>query len=120
MRIGVVIFPDSNSDVDSLNALTVAGVDAVTLWHESPDLHGVSAVVLPGGFAYGDYIRAGVIARFSPVMGSIKDFAAAEPEARLVVDGLAKELLSNPLIEVYAIELLEGTSSVTAAGAAAK
>ncbi len=77
MKIGVVTFPGSNSDVDSLNALTVAGVEAVTLWHESPDLAGVSAVILPGGFAYGDYIRAGVIARFSPVMRGIKDFAAA-------------------------------------------
>ena len=77
MKIGVVTFPGSNSDVDSLNALTVAGVEAVTLWHESPELAGVSAVILPGGFAYGDYIRAGVIARFSPVMRSVKDFAAA-------------------------------------------
>jgi phosphoribosylformylglycinamidine synthase I len=77
VKVGVVTFPGSNSDVDSLNALTVAGVDAVTLWHESPDLQGVSAVILPGGFAYGDYIRAGVIARFSPVMASVKDFAAA-------------------------------------------
>ncbi|HEX7491214.1 MAG TPA: phosphoribosylformylglycinamidine synthase subunit PurQ [Candidatus Limnocylindrales bacterium] len=76
MKIGVVTFPGSNSDVDSLNALRVAGVEAVTLWHESPDLGGVSAVILPGGFAYGDYIRAGVIARFSPVMGGIKEFAA--------------------------------------------
>jgi phosphoribosylformylglycinamidine synthase I len=75
VRVGVVTFPGSNSDVDALNALTVAGVDAVTLWHESPDLQNVSAVVLPGGFAYGDYIRAGVIARFSPVMRGIKDFA---------------------------------------------
>jgi phosphoribosylformylglycinamidine synthase len=77
VKIGVVTFPGSNSDVDSINALTVAGVEAVTLWHESPDLHGVSAVILPGGFAYGDYIRAGVIARFSPVMGSVKEFAAS-------------------------------------------
>jgi phosphoribosylformylglycinamidine synthase I len=77
VKIGVVTFPGSNSDVDSLNALRVAGVEAVTLWHESPDLGGVSAVVLPGGFAYGDYIRAGVIARFSPVMAGIKEFAAA-------------------------------------------
>ena len=77
MKIGVVTFPGSNSDVDSINALTVAGVEAVTLWHESPELGGVSAVILPGGFAYGDYIRAGVIARFSPVMGSIKEFAAS-------------------------------------------
>jgi phosphoribosylformylglycinamidine synthase len=77
VKVGVVTFPGSNSDVDSLNALTVAGVEAVTLWHESPDLDGVSAVILPGGFAYGDYIRAGVIARFSPVMSGIKDFAAS-------------------------------------------
>jgi phosphoribosylformylglycinamidine synthase I len=76
VRIGVVTFPGSNSDVDALNALSVAGVDPVTLWHESPDLAGVSAVILPGGFAYGDYIRAGVIARFSPVMRGISDFAA--------------------------------------------
>ena len=76
MRIGVVTFPGSNSDVDSLNALTVAGVEAVTLWHESADLAGVSAIVLSGGFSYGDYLRAGVIARFSPVMRSIKEFAA--------------------------------------------
>ncbi len=77
MRVGVVTFPGSNSDVDALNALAVAGVEPVTLWHESPDLSGVSAVILPGGFAYGDYLRAGVIARFSPVMRGVKDFAAA-------------------------------------------
>ncbi len=76
MRIGVVIFPDSNSDVDSLNALAVAGVEPVRLWHESPDLSGVSAVILPGGFSYGDYLRAGVIARFSPVMRGVSAFAA--------------------------------------------
>jgi phosphoribosylformylglycinamidine synthase subunit PurQ / glutaminase len=76
VKIGVVTFPGSNSDVDSLNALSVAGVEPVTLWHESPDLQGVSAVILPGGFAYGDYLRAGVIARFSPVMRGVADFAA--------------------------------------------
>ena len=76
MRIGVVTFPGSNSDVDSLNAVSVAGVEAVSLWHESPDLQGVSAVILPGGFAYGDYLRAGVIARFSPVMRGVSEFAA--------------------------------------------
>jgi phosphoribosylformylglycinamidine synthase len=77
VRVGVVTFPGANSDVDALNAVAVAGVDAVTLWHESPDLQGVSAVILPGGFAYGDYIRAGVIARFSPVMRGVSVFAAA-------------------------------------------
>jgi len=76
VRIGVVIFPGSNSDVDSLNGLAVAGVEPVRLWHESPDLQGVSAVILPGGFAYGDYLRAGVIARFSPVMRGVSEFAA--------------------------------------------
>ena len=76
MRIGVVVFPDANSDVDSLNALAVAGVEPVRLWHESPDLQGVSAVILPGGFSYGDYLRAGVIARFSPVMRGVSDFAS--------------------------------------------
>ncbi|MFI5259701.1 MAG: phosphoribosylformylglycinamidine synthase subunit PurQ [Candidatus Limnocylindrales bacterium] len=77
MKVGVVTFPGSNSDVDSLNALAVAGVEPVTLWHESPDLAGVSAVILPGGFAYGDYIRAGVIARFSPVLRGVREFAAS-------------------------------------------
>ena len=77
MKIGGVVFPGSNSDVDALNALEVAGVEPVRLWHESPDLDGVSAVILPGGFAYGDYLRAGVIARFSPVMRGVSAFAAA-------------------------------------------
>jgi phosphoribosylformylglycinamidine synthase subunit PurQ / glutaminase len=77
VKVGVVTFPGSNSDVDALNALAVAGVEPVALWHESPDLQGVSAVILPGGFAYGDYIRAGVIARFSPVMRGVSEFAAA-------------------------------------------
>jgi phosphoribosylformylglycinamidine synthase subunit PurQ / glutaminase len=76
VRVGVVVFPGSNSDVDALNALAVAGVEPVRLWHESPDLHGVSAVILPGGFAYGDYLRAGVIARFSPVMRGVSAVAA--------------------------------------------
>jgi phosphoribosylformylglycinamidine synthase len=76
VRIGVVTFPGSNSDVDALNALTVAGVEPISLWHESPDLQGVAGVILPGGFAYGDYLRAGVIARFSPVMRGVSDFAA--------------------------------------------
>jgi phosphoribosylformylglycinamidine synthase subunit PurQ / glutaminase len=77
VRIGVVVFPGSNRDIDALNALRVAGAEPVILWHESPDLGGVDGIVLPGGFAYGDYLRAGVIARFSPVMRSVADFAAS-------------------------------------------
>jgi phosphoribosylformylglycinamidine synthase len=75
-RIGVVVFPGSNCDRDTLHAVELAGAEAVELWHESPTLDGADAVILPGGFAYGDYLRAGVIARFSPVMRAVADFAA--------------------------------------------
>ena len=75
-RIGVVVFPGSNCDRDTLHAVELAGAEAVELWHESPTLDGVAGVILPGGFAYGDYLRAGVIARFSPVMRAVADFAA--------------------------------------------
>ena len=76
VRIGVVVFPGSNCDRDTLHALTRAGADPVVLWHEQATLDGAAAVVLPGGFAYGDYVRAGVIARFSPVMRAVAAFAA--------------------------------------------
>lgn len=76
-RVGVVVFPGSNCDRDTLHALRAAGADAVELWHEAASLDGVAAVVLPGGFAYGDYLRAGVIARYAPVMRAVADFAAA-------------------------------------------
>jgi phosphoribosylformylglycinamidine synthase len=75
VRIGVVVFPGSNCDRDTLHGLTVAGAEPVELWHEQASLDGVAAVVLPGGFAYGDYLRAGVIARFSPVMRAVAAFA---------------------------------------------
>jgi phosphoribosylformylglycinamidine synthase len=75
-RIGIVLFPGSNRDIDAVNALTVAGAEPVILWHESVELAGVSGILVPGGFAYGDYLRAGVIARFSPVMRAVADFAA--------------------------------------------
>jgi phosphoribosylformylglycinamidine synthase subunit PurQ / glutaminase len=76
VRIGVVVFPGSNCDRDTLHALGNAGAEPVALWHEGATLDGVAAVVLPGGFAYGDYLRAGVIARFSPVMRAVAAFAA--------------------------------------------
>ena len=74
-RVGIVLFPGSNRDIDAVNALTIAGAEPVILWHESIDLEGVSGILIPGGFAYGDYLRAGVIARFSPVMRAVADFA---------------------------------------------
>ena len=76
VRIGVVLFPGSNRDIDAVNALEVAGAEAVILWHDEVALDGVAGVLLPGGFAYGDYLRAGVIARFSPVMRAVSAFAA--------------------------------------------
>ena len=75
VRIGVVVFPGSNRDIDAVNALEVAGAEPVILWHEQASLDGVAAILIPGGFAYGDYLRAGVIARFSPVMRSVAAFA---------------------------------------------
>ncbi len=76
-RIGVVTFPGSLDDRDAQRAVRSAGGDPVALWHGEHDLHGVDAVVLPGGFSYGDYLRAGAIARFSPVMREVVDAARA-------------------------------------------
>ena len=70
-RIGVVTFPGSLDDRDALRAVGLAGAEPVSLWHADGDLHGVDAVILPGGFSYGDYLRAGAISRFSPVMDTL-------------------------------------------------
>jgi phosphoribosylformylglycinamidine synthase subunit PurQ / glutaminase len=77
VRFGVVVFPGSNTDADCHHALgTFPGVTAEYLWHKDTDLKGVDGVVLPGGFSYGDYLRCGAIARFSPIMQSVAEFAA--------------------------------------------
>ena len=75
MRIGVVTFPGSLDDGDAARAARIAGAESVRLWHGDEDLHGVDAVVLPGGFSYGDALRCGAIARFAPVMRTIADAA---------------------------------------------
>ncbi|MEJ1091454.1 phosphoribosylformylglycinamidine synthase subunit PurQ [Microbacterium istanbulense] len=77
VRIGVVTFPGSLDDRDAQRAIRVAGAEPVALWHGSHDLEGVDALVLPGGFSYGDYLRAGAIAALSPIMAEVKDAAAA-------------------------------------------
>ncbi|MET8282339.1 phosphoribosylformylglycinamidine synthase subunit PurQ [Micromonospora sp. NPDC005174] len=74
-RVGVVTFPGSLDDGDAARAVRIAGAEPVRLWHGDEDLHGVDAVVLPGGFSYGDYLRCGAIARFAPVMETIVDAA---------------------------------------------
>ena len=76
MKAGVVVFPGSNCDHDTYHALKhVLGQEARFVWHKDSDLRGLDAVVLPGGFAYGDYLRTGAIARFSPVMRAVTEFA---------------------------------------------
>ena len=76
MKFGVLVFPGSNCDHDTYNVIAEVAKQPVTfLWHDSDDLQGVDAVLVPGGFAYGDYLRTGAIARFSPVMQSVKKFA---------------------------------------------
>lgn len=74
-RIGVITFPGTLDDVDAARAARRVGAEAVGLWHADADLRGVDAVVVPGGFSYGDYLRAGAIARFAPVMAEVVDAA---------------------------------------------
>ena len=76
-RIGVVVFPGTNCEHDVVSAAVAAGGEGVLLWHAEPRLDGVDAVVLPGGFAHGDYLRPGALARFSPVMEAVRTFARA-------------------------------------------
>ena len=76
MKFGIVTFPGSNCDYDSYHVVKhVLGQEATYLWHKTQDLEGIDCVVLPGGFSYGDYLRCGAIARFSPIMESVKEFA---------------------------------------------
>ena len=76
MKFGVVTFPGSNCDQDMIDVLeTIMGQEVAKLWHKSTDLQGVDFVVLPGGFSYGDYLRSGAIAGFSPIMEEVKKHA---------------------------------------------
>ncbi|HEV7848452.1 MAG TPA: phosphoribosylformylglycinamidine synthase subunit PurQ [Mycetocola sp.] len=75
MRIGVITFPGSLDERDAQRAIRIAGAEPVALWHGEHDLHGVDALVLPGGFSYGDYLRAGAIASVSPIMAEVIDAA---------------------------------------------
>ena len=78
MKFGIVVFPGSNCDEDCHHvAKDLLGCEADYIWHHETDLKGSDVIILPGGFAYGDYLRAGALARFSPVMESVEKFAAA-------------------------------------------
>jgi phosphoribosylformylglycinamidine synthase subunit PurQ / glutaminase len=79
MKFGVIVFPGSNCDHDSYHAaITSTGQQATMLWHDSHNLENCDAIVVPGGFAYGDYLRTGAIARFAPIMQQVSKFAAAD------------------------------------------
>ena len=75
MKFGIVTFPGSNRETDARLAAEAVGAEAVSLWHKDHDLQGVDVIVLPGGFSYGDYLRAGAIARFSPIMREVLEHA---------------------------------------------
>ncbi|RKY49454.1 MAG: phosphoribosylformylglycinamidine synthase I [Candidatus Neomarinimicrobiota bacterium] len=103
MRVGVVIFPGSNCDYDTYYVFKdVLKVDVSFIWHTDSDLRGYDAVILPGGFSYGDYLRAGAIARFSPVMREIVRFAKRGNPVMGICNGfqilLEAELLPGALI----------------------
>ena len=98
-RIGVVTFPGTLDDQQALRAAAAVGAEPVALWHKERNLHQVDAVVLPGGFSYGDYLRAGAIARFSPVMDTIIDAAR---------DGLPVLGICNGFQVLCEAHLLEG------------
>ena len=76
MKFGIAVFPGTWSDRDCAHAAELAGQQSVMLWHKDRDLQGADCVILPGGFSYGDYLRAGAMARFSPLMDSVAEFAA--------------------------------------------
>lgn len=78
MKFGVLVFPGSNCDDDMVHVLSdISGQEVVKLWHKNKDLPDLDCIVLPGGFSYGDYVRAGAIARFSPIMKAVQSFAAS-------------------------------------------
>ena len=97
MRIGVVTFPGSCDDRDARAAVAAMGGEPVALWHGDGDLRGVDAVVLPGGFSYGDYLRCGAIARFAPVKGSVVQAAGRYAWLAYVTDPGVPEPLGSPV-----------------------
>jgi phosphoribosylformylglycinamidine synthase len=88
VKFAIVTFPGSNCDYDAFHAVTDAlGEEAAYVWHKSQDLEGADVVILPGGFSYGDYLRAGAIARFSPIMGAVADHAARGAPVLAICNG---------------------------------
>ena len=127
-KVGVLLFPGSNCEQDVVEAFAGLGADARLVWHGDPSLGDVDAVVVPGGFAHGDYLRPGAIARFSPVMGAVGDFAASGGpvvgicngfqvlcEAGLLPGALQKNAGLRFLCEMVTLRV-DSTSSVLTSG----
>ena len=129
MKFGVVRFPGTCDDTDAVLACERVG-EAEILWHKDPSLHGVDAVVIPGGFSYGDYLRVGAIARFSPVMESVAAFARAGGpvlgicngfqvlcEAHLLPGALLQNLERRFVCRQLGVEVVDTDTAWTAAAA---
>jgi phosphoribosylformylglycinamidine synthase I len=129
--VGVVVFPGSNCEHDVVEAVRALGAEAGLLWHGDVSLGGVDAVVLPGGFAHGDYLRPGALARFSPIMSAVTEFAADGgpvvgicngfqilTEAGLLPGALQKNAGARFLCTTTAVRLESTESALTCAGTA--
>ncbi|MGQ0825096.1 MAG: phosphoribosylformylglycinamidine synthase subunit PurQ [Actinomycetota bacterium] len=129
-RVGVVLFPGTNCEQDVAWVIEQLGSTATSLWHGDTTTSGVDAVVVPGGFAHGDYLRTGAIARFSPVMGAVADFAAAGGpvvgicngfqvlcEAHLLPGALQKNVGLKFLCQTVTIRVETTTTALTNAAA---
>ena len=125
-RIGVVLFPGSNCEHDAVEAVEALGGEAEVIWHADTKLSHVDAVILPGGFAHGDYLRPGAIARFSPVMGAVEEFARdggpvvgicngfqVLTEAHLLPGALQKNRGLTFLCQTVELEVASGESVLT-------
>lgn len=126
MRAGVVVFPGTNCEHDVVEAFEALGATAELVWHAASTLDGLDAVVLPGGFAHGDYLRPGAIARFSPVMAAVREFAAAGgpvvgicngfqvlTEAHLLPGALQKNAGLSFICEMAELEVASDLSALT-------
>ena len=122
VRIGVVTFPGSLDDTDAARAVRYAGAEPVRLWHADRDLRGVDAVILPGGFSYGDYLRCGAIARFSPVMGELIPAAQAGLPVLGICNGFQilceAHLLPGALARNAGLRFIHADVALTVANAA--
>lgn len=126
LTIGIVIFPGTNCELDTHHAVTIAGANTKMMYHTETDLSGIDAVIVPGGFAHGDYLRTGAIARFSPIMKSVEEFAASGKlvlgicngfqvlcEAKLLPGALRKNTGMKFLCKEVELEVVSNDSPLT-------